>query len=407
MVNSLGIFEDWIMPLFHLCTKMSWRGLNIDQAALGPLRDELKKKEELCEKTFTDMAGGVNPRSPKQVGQLLYEDLKLLVQRHRDTKKVSTDEDALRHLMKYHPHQILQVLLNYRSAHKDRSTYGDVVFDWDGKLRTKYSLTVTDTGRLSSRKTDFDTGFDIQNIPTWFRRVVVPSPGKVFVEADLRQAESRIVAWLAEDEEAMEIYNSGKNIHRWNAAKMFNMKYEDVEEKNEPGEPYYKAKKTQHAFNYRLGAIHAADIIGCTVAEAKLIKARNEKAFPKVVEWQKTIEEESHTNRLLITPLGRRRLFLGRQGDDLVRKMIAFVPQSTCVDYLNRGMLRVDRTLENRDAEILAQTHDGFLMECRKEEVEFHGAVIKSCCEQPMTINGRELIIPVKIRVGENWRDVE
>jgi DNA polymerase-1 len=281
-----------------------------------------------------------------------------------------------------------------------------VVLDWDGKLRTKYSLTVTDTGRLSSRKTDFDTGFDVQNVPTWFRKVIVPSPGKVFLEVDKRQAESRIVAWLAEEEEEMEIYNSGKNIHKWNAAKMFNMKYEEVKEINEPGQPYYKAKRTKHAFNYMLGPIHAADIIGCTVAEAKALKKRNNEAFPKIVAWQKAMGERSHSNRLLITPLGRRRLFLGRQNEDLVRKMIAFVPQSTCVDDLNRGMVLVDRKIQPEE-EILAQTHDGFLMECRPEKVDVVKELIKRNCETPMVINGRELTIPVKIKTGQNWRDCE
>lgn len=404
-VNSYETFNQWIMSLFHLCMKMSWRGLNIDQEDLKTLRMELSIKEQDCERAFLTLAPEVNPRSHVQVGNLLYDDLKLPEQKHRDTKKRTTDEDALRHLARYHKHPILQALMDYRSAHKNKTAYGDVVLDWDGKLRTKYSLTVTDTGRLSSRKTDFDTGFDVQNIPAWFRKVIVPSPGKVFLEVDKSQAEARIVAWLAEDLGQIEIFESGKNIHKWNAARIFNMKYEEVKEENEPDKPYYKAKRICHAFNYGLGPIHAADIIGCSVAEAKTLKKRNTEAFPQIAAWQAAMGERSHTCRLLITPLGRRRLFLGRQNEDLVRKMIAFVPQSTCVDDLNQGMVLTDRRMIYTN-EILAQTHDGFLMECHPSDIERNKEVIKECCEKSMIINGRKLTIPVKIKVGENWRDV-
>ncbi len=377
----------------------------MDQELLGSIQRMLADEVGWKEEEFTKLSN-VNPRSPKQLAALLYEDLKFPKQYHRKTKKITTDEEAIEKLRKKVKHPIFSALLGYRDAMK-RLEIATPVLGKDGRLRTKYSQTITGTGRLSSRQTDAGEGGNLQNEPPWFRAVIVADPGKVLVEVDKSQAEARIVAWLAQDEEMMGVFNdSSRNIHRFNASRLFGLKEEEVVKDSSPEQPYGKAKRCVHAMNYKLGYLHGAEIAGVSVAEFKKVQAEYLRKFSRIVEWWEEIKEVMEGDRVLINSFGRRRQFLGRPGDDMWRKMIAFLPQSTCVDDVLIGMVcRLQPVMEEGE-EFLLQTHDGFVAQCPKEGMEGFKERIVKAMVVPFQVKGRELKIPVEIKVGERWGEV-
>ena len=378
----------------------------------------------------------VNPNSPKQVAALLYETLgmpeQFTIDKKTKKKKITTGKSAIKALKKKDKSGVIQALEDYRKADKERAEYGDSLLDPDGRMHTKYSQTVTDTGRLSSRKTDDDTGTDQQNLREEFRKIVIPDPGMVLVEGDLRQAEARIFYWNAEVKELMEIcQDPNRNIHRYIASQLYNLKEEEVVEDNSPTASYGKSKRITHGTHYGLGVIHGAEVAECSVAEFKEFRAKYFGRFPRIKAFQNEMRAKvlpqldslglvvkwPSGDRLLTTPLGRKRLFLGRPNEDLVRKMLAFVPQSTCADYLNQGLVRLFGCEElgisglvsvfEHPPELLIQTHDGYLAQCLSADVEqFEALAIMATCV-PMLIHGKELVISLKLKTGLNWGEVK
>ena len=381
----------------------------------------------------------VNPNSPKQVSELLYNTLGLPVQftvdKKTKTKKITTGKSAIKSLKKRDKTGVIKALEDYRAADKERATYGDKLLDSDGRMRTKYSQTVTDTGRLSSRKTDDGTGTDQQNLPEAFRKIVIPDPGMVLVEGDLRQAEARIFYWNAQVTELMEVcQDPNHNIHKYIASQLYRLKEDEVVEDSSPTAPYGKSKRITHGTHYGLGVNHGAEVAECSVAEFKEFRAKYFGKFPRIKEFQQEMREKVlatlDTNgkivkyatgeRLMITPLGRRRLFLGRPNEDLVRKMLAFVPQSTCADYLNMGLVRLFgcKELEIRGLvndgfnpyampELLVQTHDGFLAQCPREAIGLLQLLAQQAICVPIMIHGKPLVIPLKLKTGMNWGELQ
>jgi hypothetical protein len=392
----------------------------------------------------------VNPNSPKQVSKLLYETLgmpeQLILDKKTKKKKITTGKEAIKKLKKYDSKGVVAALEEYRKANKEMATYGDKLLDPDGRMHTKYSQTVTDTGRLSSRQTDDDTGTDQQNLPPAFRKIVIPDKDMVLVEGDLRQAEARIFFWQAQVKELIEVCRRpDANIHKYTASQLFKIPEEEVVEDSSADQPYGKCKRITHGTHYGLGVNHGAELAGCSVAEFKKFRAMYFNRFPEIPAHHQRIREIvlpvidkngkivkwPTGERLMTTPLGRQRMFLGRPNEDLVRKMIAFVPQSTCVDYLNAGLVRLFGCEEmdikglihehyedfvvydEQDPiggavlpELLIQTHDGFLAQCLFLHVNRFCQLAKEAICLPIMLNNRELVIPLKLQTGMNWGEL-
>jgi hypothetical protein len=382
----------------------------------------------------------VNPNSPKQVAALLYETLgmpeQFTIDKKTKKKKITTGKSAIKALKKRDKSGVIQALEDYRKADKERAEYGPSLLDPDGRMHTKYSQTVTDTGRLSSRKTDDDTGTDQQNLPEAFRKIVIPDPGMVLVEGDLRQAEARIFYWNAEVVELMKVcQNPNANIHKYIASQLYGLKEEEIEEDNSPDKPYGKSKRITHGTHYGLGVKHGAEVAECSVAIFKEVRNQYFKRFPRIPAFHREIRAKvlpqldalgkvvnwPTGERVLVTPLGRRRLFLGRPNEDLVRKMLAFVPQSTCADYLNQGLVRLfgckemeivgmletSTILFDPMPELLIQTHDGFLAQCLPEYVDVFKVTAELAICAPMVVHNKVLVIPLKLKTGENWGELK
>jgi len=223
----------------------------------------------------------------------------------------------------------------------------------------------------------------------------------------LAQAEARLVAWFSNDVLLKRFLNSGGDIHKWNASIIYKKKVEEVT-KNER----YFAKRIVHAFNYGLGPQHLVDLIRAETgetksrADAEVLRQSYFQGCPMVLSWHEQIRRVMRSDRTLTTPYGRRRTFYGRGGEDLLRKMIAFLPQSTCVDHLNTGMIRIERRLP-KGAELLLQIHDAFLIEFEDSLQEEIVKICKDEFSQPIAINGDSLVIPLDLKVGKKWGEMK
>jgi len=294
--------------------------------------------------------------------------------------------------------ELLDVIIELRHLYTLVSNFLEAPIDSDGRIRTSFSL--VETGRLSSHQDEFGSGTHLQNVPPQLRRMFVADEGMVLIEADKKQGEAMIVAWLAEDEQMKEVFRRGGDVHRKNASYIFGKREEDVTE----GERYL-AKRMVHASNYMMGINTMAAYCGISKREAKEAQEAYFSAFPKIRVWQNRVREEVFRKRVLVNPFGRRRMFFERLGDELWREALAFLPQSTLVDDVNRSMVELFLRGEPR-LQVLHQTHDAVLVQTRPEEVEWAVKLMKECLEQPFVCGGDILTIPVEVKVGRSWGEM-
>lgn len=427
----LNYYFEYMIPLFYLGQELSNRGILVDQAELEKVKKDLTAQVEAKRLEFDALAPGVNPRSYLQMGTLFYEVLKFPTQYSPKTGHLSVDKDAIKALERIHgKHPVLKCLLELREVEKMKSTYADVVLDATGRLHTVYLVTGTETGRFSSKKAEDDEGLNMQNLPEWFRRVLIADIGKELEEGDESQAEARIVAYLAGEEEMIKVFDDPeRNIHKLNASKIFGIPEDKIEKNNDPRAPYGMAKKCTHGWDYLLGDRHAARITGKPVKEMEKHRLAYFKAYPNIAKLQDNVAKIALGNKTLITPFGRRRMFLGRPpkiteegvlipDDDLIRKMIAYVPQSTCTEYIKRGMLRATGRLGKGfptlplGTELLMDNHDAFLLQCYPEQKEEVRDIMRRCTCLPLPITDifgktRELTIPLDFKTGRNWGEMK
>lgn len=385
-------FYGYVMPLFRTIWKMERFGIKVDTNVKEVMAQSAKEEISKLEQEINDLVGfDLNVNSPKQMKEFLYDYLKLPVQRNDKTKRVTADEKALIKLSALHPSPVFDRVLALRGKNKELGTYLSAQVDSDGRMRTSYSISGTDTGRLSSRKGVFGSGMDLQNVPESMRRPFVPDEGQVLVEVDLSQAENRVVAYLAGDERQIDIFERGGDFHSIMAEWL--------------GKPRKVAKSIVHGTNYGMKKRLLSEITGLSQSEAEAVRIKYFETCPKVMLWQLSVQSQLRETKTLTTPLGRRRTFFGMFGDDMFRKAYAFVPQSTVADWLNLNLVACHYALDGV-ADILLQVHDSMLIQCKPEYVEKTIDIVKSFLERPFKINGANCRIPAEAKVGLNWGEM-
>jgi len=369
-------------------------------------RDEAVKSYDAEEATLRARLGTIDPFSPKQLMDYVYNEHGVKPV-YRLRKKVdgkartpSLDETAIDELLtRVIPQEVsdvLRLVLRIRELHKITSVYLKAPLDRDGRLRCSYIITGTETGRISSRETAFHTGTNLQNVPEGIaREVVVPDDGMVFVGADLSQAEARIVAYLAGETRLTALFDRGGDIHRGNAARIFRKPEAAVT----PTERYI-AKRIIHASNYGMGANKFAQVAGVTKAEAKALLHQYFNTYPRIKVWHLQVADTIKRTRTLTTPLGRTRQFMGPWGDDLLREAYAFVPQSTVSDLLNDGLIQYHH---EGPGEIVLQVHDSIVVQVPGPAADLAATKLRQCLTRPVDINGHTCTIPVDIKRGCSW----
>lgn len=415
---SLGVDEFYrhhVQPSMLALTRAQNRGIRIDAELRSALAVEARTKQsESLAKVKATTGLDLNPNSPKQMQEFLYGKLKLPVQVKKDKDKQlkpTCDEDALNKLIKRFPQhrEVLEFCLNYREQTKLLGTFleGDLL---NGKIYTSYNVAGTLTGRISSSTPIInpEAGGNLQQIPRGsLRRIFIPDDGWVLIKSDLSQADFRVVIWLARVQRLVEKLNDPKfDIHRWNAAhNIFNIPEEAVTKEQRTA-----AKASVHGSNYGMGPDKVVKLYPqFSYRQAEELQERYHRGIPEIksVYWSET-QAELQLNRTLITPFGRRRMFMGRWNDDLFRQAYAHRPQAVVGDIINRAFYLGDAILDERQCYPLLQVHDEIVWHCRKEAVATVVPIIRRLMEYEVKFEmDLPLVIPADISVGSNWYDQE
>jgi len=374
----------------------------------------------------------VNLSSPSQVQELLYDVLKAPVVRVNGS--VSTDEEALTKTLRNKKapgpaKTVAGLMLKYRSVDKLITTYINCAFDKDGRDRCQYNVATTKTGRLSSSSTPMGTGKNLQNIPKRkglggaIRRMYLPDEGDVFIAADYGQAEARVVGFDANEAIWMEAFDNGDDLFKTIAGRLFRVPPSEVTKTQRS-----VTKVIVHGKNYGMGVDLLAFNLGWSKEEACLFVERYDKEFYHLGNWRMSTRDFVDKHRYLCNLLGRKRVFYDRiksitkatdgelithWNQALLRDMWSWKPQSTVGDLLNLALLRLWKTVQQRQDWLVhkprfrLQVHDEMIWSIAVKDVEQMVALIQEAMAISLETNGRSFLIPCSISTGTTWGDMK
>lgn len=397
--------RDFINKELFAALEMQRTRLKRNEANHDFLRSTAKREAEAT-RAFRELLSGtsVNVNSPKQVKDFLYGNrgfTPILVR-----NKPSVDENALKTLRTKHADcQELELIIKERHLRKKLSSYLDTPIDLDGYLGCAWNVAGTETGRWSSGKSAHRRGLNLQTVPKILRYSYEAPPMRVFIQPDLSQAEARVAAYLARCPDLIALFNDPKrSVHLENALAIFG---HDVSKESKD---YVIAKQCLHAANYKMGPDRFAVEAGISQQRAKDILAAYYARYPELQTWHARTREAILQVGKLVTPLGRERTFYHARAEVLLtgslsgeswRNAIAYIPQATVPDVLNRGMLK---TWEELDYLWLHhQGHDSCLVSVPYDK-------LGECCEQlvanlaiPIPMGLATLVIPTEVAWGRYW----
>lgn len=358
-ITKLGLenVNTFQQSMFWPVLQAMQRGVLIDKAERGKmaldLMEEMTKREEYLRAV---LGHPLNPRSPKQMQELFYGDLKLPVIKSRKTGKPTLDDDALQRLANKEPiiRPILKCISEYRSIGVFLSTFVNAPLDFDGRMRCSYNICGTETYRLSSSENAFDSGTNLQNVPKGseasepdaltlpnIRKIFIPDPGYTFFDMDLDRADLQVVVWEAEDEELKQMLREGVDVHAENAKIL--------------GCSRQMAKMWVHGTNYGGSPRTMAINCGILVREAERMQTRWFLAHPGIERWHNRTEAQLHTKRFVQNAYGYRRYYFDRV-ESLLPEALAWIPQSTVAITINRIWRNIYDHLP--EVQVLLQVHD-------------------------------------------------
>lgn len=448
-LDDLGLREfyySYVVKLHGLYRNIEAQGFRVDFSQREILRAKYESLIADSQLELGDIVGRVvNVNSPKQVSNLLFGDLKLPLRN-------KTDEDTIVALLANHVKDLktmraLNLVLDLRRLRKTISTYINAKPDYDGRMRTQYRITGTETGRSSTSKQKppirpeslglaFQTLTKHGDIGSDIRRMLVADPGMVLGETDLSQAEARIVAQLANDEDLLALFDSGLDIHKItygiigslglpcnNAREAIAMK--DIvmaKLKNVDKGARFMGKKTRHGGNYdmkknRLMVEMMNDArrfhidIGI-VSEWKCGQFLEKfHAFsPKIRSvYHSEVIEFISKHGYIVNPFGRKRTFFSRGEESDHKEWYANIPQGTVADHLRHSIFRIlDRI---PDLQILLEAHDAIVWQYPEKEFEKVVPIIEEEFNRPIdfsqcSLKRGPLTIPAETQIGINYRDL-
>ncbi len=404
--NQWELFQTAELPLCRVLAEMERTGCGVDARALAGFGESLSARIAGQEAAIYDMAGGTfNINSPKQLGEVLFERLGLP---HGKKTKTgwSTNADVLEKLQ----HPIVDAVLEYRQYAKLKSTYADGLLkamDPDGRVRTRFQMTVTATGRLSS------TEPNLQNIPTRtdlgseFRRMFTAAEGCVLVDADYSQIELRLLAHIAGDEAMQAAFLAGGDFHAETAAKVFHVAREDVTH-----EMRRRAKAVNFGIVYGISAFSLSQDLGVTVAEARDYMEVYFATFPGVRRYMDEVVEKAREAGFVETLLHRRRSLpeltsSNKNMRSFGERVALNMPiQGTAADVMKLAMVAVWKRLkaERPAARLVLQVHDELIVECPEDEAE---AVAKLLEEEMEHVVRLSVPLTAEAHWGRNWLEAK
>jgi len=408
LANGLDkLFYDIEMPLMQVLATMERTGVRIDSEALAQSSLILTEEVLKLEKEIHQIAGiDFNVSSPMQVGEVLFVRLGLDDKAKKTkTGQYSTAEDVLEKLQSKHP--IIGKILDYRGLKKLLSTYIDalpqLINPKTGKVHTSFNQTVTSTGRLSS------TNPNLQNIPIRdaqgkeIRKAFIPDSDSVFLSADYSQIELRIMAHLSGDENMMDAFNSGLDIHTATAAKIYKIPLEEV-----TSDMRRKAKTANFGIIYGISVFGLSDRLGVPRAEAKELIDGYFSTYPGVKKYMDASIQRAKEMGYVETLLGRKRFLADINSQNNVvrgfaeRNAINAPIQGTAADIIKIAMVKIQKRLvtEKLQAKMTMQVHDELNFTVPTTEID---AVRKAVVEEME--NAIQLQVPLiaDCGVGGNW----
>ena len=403
------LYDDIEEPLIGVLSRMELAGVKVDIASLKDFAAALRTKMNEREAEIRGYAGNpsLNVSSPKQMGELIFEQLKLDPKARKTARGAwPTDEETLAELSDRHP--VIDALLDYRGLRKLLSTYIEpfpqYVSAEDGRVHTTFNQALTSTGRLSSSNPN------LQNIPIRteqgreIRKAFVPgAPGRVMMSADYSQIELRVMAHLCGDEHLQKAFRDGIDVHAATAAKIFRVPVESVDANQRR-----MAKTANFGIMYGISAFGLAQRLKCSRAVAKKLIDDYFLSFPSIRSFIDQTLAKARETLYTETMLGRRRYIPDINSNNANIRSIAErnavnAPiQGTAADIIKMAMIRVDERLrrESLKSQLVLQIHDELLLEVPEAEIETVKALLVEEMENVM-----ELSVPltVECNYGKTW----
>ena len=405
-----GLLQDMEVPLLSVLSRIERNGVRIDRGMLKQQGNELGKRlHELEQQAYSIAGREFNMGSPKQIGQIFFEELELPVIAKTPKGAPSTAEHVLQELADQ-GHELPGIILEHRGLSKLKSTYVDalpkMVDPQTGRVHTSYHQAVAATGRLSSSDPN------LQNIPVRteegrrIRKAFIPADGHIMVAADYSQIELRIMAHLSADPGLLKAFSEGLDVHAATAAEVFGV---DSIEAVTPDQRR-SAKAVNFGLIYGMSAFGLAKQLDIGRAEAQGYVDLYFDRYPGVKEFMDKTRETAHEKGYVETLFGRR-LYLpeinsrnGMRRQAAERTAINAPMQGTAADIIKRAMLAVDGWIQAREPHLkmLMQVHDELVFEIHQDELQSSIETIRQQMQ-----SAAELSVPLIVDVGSgaNWEE--
>lgn len=405
-----NLFNNIEMPLMPVLAQMERTGVRIDSDALKVFADKLKDEIKQTEDNIYRLAGEkFNIASPKQVGEVLFERLKINPSAKKTrTGQFSTNEETLQKMVNDHP--IVKEILYYRGLMKLLNTYAEalpqLVLPSTGHIHTSFNQTVVVTGRLSSSNPN------LQNIPIReqsgkeIRKAFVASDDKhVILAADYSQVELRLMAHFSQDPHMLEAFQNDKDVHAATASLIYKVPLEDVTK-----EMRRNAKTANFGIIYGISTFGLSERLDIPRKEAKELIDGYFASFPGVKEYMDKAIEQTRESGHTTTLHGRRRDLPDINSRNATvrgmaeRNAINAPIQGSAADIIKIAMINIDREIKrnNLKSKMILQVHDELVFDTLKEEVEQMKAIIKHEMENAVALS---IPLVAEIGIGDNWLD--
>ena len=402
-----NLYNEVELPLAEVLHEMQQAGVRVDVEMLKRAEEQLSKELATLEQGIYTVAGVTfNVNSPKQVGEVLFDQLKLDTKAKKSkTGQYSTSEEVLLGLKG--KHEVVGMILEYRELKKLISTYISALPTYinpeTGKIHTTYNQTVTATGRLSSSNPN------LQNLPIrsergqLIRQAVIPDDGCLFLSADYSQIELRLMAHFSQDPHMVEAFRSGQDVHAATAAKIFGVTIEEVTK-----EQRRQAKTANFCIIYGISAFGLAQQLDCSRSEAKALIDGYFAAFPGVIDYIERQKDLARQQGYAVTLFGRKRYLPDIVSHNATvrsfaeRNAVNSPIQGTAADIIKMAMVAISNRLkaEGLQAKMIMQVHDELNFNVPVNEVDRVKEIVVGEMQ-----NVVHLTVPLiaDCGVGENW----
>ena len=403
----MRVFEDIEMPLMPVLAKMERNGVVLDTEALAETGRHFTERMEQLEKEIFELAG--HPfllTSPRQVGEVLFDELKLN-EKAKKTKsgQYSTGEEVLEALRAKHP--IVGKILAHRGLKKLLSTYVEalpkLIHPQTGRLHTSFNQAVTATGRLSSSSPN------LQNIPVRgddgkeIRKAFVPEEGCIFLSADYSQIELRIMAHLSGDEHLVQDFREGRDIHAATAARVYHKPIEEISR-----DERRKAKTANFGIIYGISAFGLAERMEVSRTEAKELISSYFNTYPRVQQFIDQSIEKARSQGYILTEFGRRRYLPDITSRNAVvrgyaeRNAVNAPIQGTAADIIKLAMIRIDQRFEREGirSKMILQVHDELNFSVWPDELDRVRHIVVEEMENAFAM---QVPLVAEYGTGSNW----